>query len=141
MGQLFEVYVFTAAQKSYAEAIVRKLNRKKVLVQDLLHREHCFETRKGRFLKDLRIVGNRGLQDIVMIDNLVESFGLQLSNGVPILEFTGAADDAELLKIIPLMEELSKAEDVRIVLKEKMRLEDICGLNHKDAETYFATAE
>lgn len=74
-----------------------------------------------------------------MIDNLVESFGLQLSNGVPILEFTGAADDAELLKIIPLMEEISRAEDVRSVLREKLRLEEVCGLDRKDVDAYFVT--
>lgn len=85
MNELFEVYVFTAAQKGYAEAVVRKLNRGRVLIKDILHRDHCLETKKGRFLKDLRIIKNRGLQDLVILDNLVESFGLQISNGIPIL--------------------------------------------------------
>lgn len=49
------------------------------------------------------------MQDIVIIDNLVESFGLQLNNGIPILDFKGASDDAELLKLIPLMERLCEA--------------------------------
>ena len=62
-----------------------------------------------------------------------------MSNGVPILEFTGAADDTELVKMIPLMEEISKAEDVRKVLKKKVRLEEVCGLDRKDVEAYFAT--
>jgi CTD small phosphatase-like protein 2 len=137
MGQLFEVYVFTAAQRSYAEAVVRKLNRGRLLVRDVMHREHCFETRKGRFLKDLRIVGNRSLQDIVIIDNLVESFGLQLTNGVPILEFAGATQDKELLNIIPLMERISQAEDVRTVLKEVFRLENVGGLDRKELQAYF----
>ena len=58
---------------------------------------------------------------------------------MPILEFTGAADDTELVKMIPLMEEISKAEDVRKVLKKKVRLEEVCGLDRKDVEAYFAT--
>jgi CTD small phosphatase-like protein 2 len=33
---------------------------------------------EGFFIKDLRIIKNRGLKDIIMIDNLVHSFGLQL---------------------------------------------------------------
>lgn len=112
--------------------MIQKLNRKKIIVQDFLHRQHCLETRKGHFLKDLRVVANRTLKDIIMLDNLVESFGLQLSNGVPILEFTGAKDDEELLKVIPLMEEVSEAEDVRSVLRERLRLEEVCGLERKE---------
>lgn len=50
------------------------------------------------------------------MDNLVESFGLQLNNGVPIHEFKGG-EDSELLKIMPLMERISNAEDVRCVLR------------------------
>jgi CTD small phosphatase-like protein 2 len=137
MGALFEVYLFTAAHKSYAEAVMKKLNRSKVLIKDLLHREHCFETKKGRFLKDLRIIGNRSLQDVVIIDNLVESFGLQLSNGVPILDFKGATDDEELLRLIPFMEKLSQSEDVRLLLRDKFRLEEIGSLDRREVQTYF----
>jgi CTD small phosphatase-like protein 2 len=46
------------------------------------------ETVSGFFIKDLRIITNRTLKDIVMVDNLVHSFGLQLTNGIPILDFT-----------------------------------------------------
>lgn len=43
----------------------------------------------------------------MIIDNLVESFGFQLSNGIPILEFHGQEKDKELLKLIPFLKELS----------------------------------
>jgi CTD small phosphatase-like protein 2 len=83
--------VFTAASKDYAKAIVDKLNKRKPFIKDILHREHCLETKKGRFIKDLRIIKNRSLKDIVLIDNLVESFCLQINNGIPILEFNGSS--------------------------------------------------
>jgi CTD small phosphatase-like protein 2 len=47
----------------------------------------------GFFIKDLRIITNRGLKDIVMVDNLVHSFGLQLTNGIPILDFINNKND------------------------------------------------
>jgi CTD small phosphatase-like protein 2 len=72
---------------------VEKLNRRKVFIKGILHREHCLETKKGKFIKDLRIIKNRSLKDMVLIDNLVESFGLQISNGIPILEFNGSPYD------------------------------------------------
>jgi len=43
------------------------------------------ETNNGYNVKDLRIVDNRELKDIVIVDNLVHSFGLQIENGIPIL--------------------------------------------------------
>lgn len=44
-------------------------------------------------IKDLRIVKNRSLKDIVLVDNRVESFGLQINNGIPILDFYGSKHD------------------------------------------------
>ena len=36
------------------------------------------ETKNGFFIKDLRILKNRELKDIVIVDNLVHSFGFQI---------------------------------------------------------------
>jgi CTD small phosphatase-like protein 2 len=47
----------------------------------------------------LRIVENRSLKDIVIVDNKVESFGLQIDNGIPILDFYGSAKDIELVHL------------------------------------------
>ena len=35
----------------------------------------------------------------MIVDNLVHSFGLQIDNGIPILDFTNNKDDKELLGI------------------------------------------
>ena len=45
------------------------------------------ETKNGFFIKDLRIIANKQLKDIVIIDNLAHSFGFQIENGIPILEW------------------------------------------------------
>ena len=39
---------------------------------------------------------NRKLKNIVIIDNLTHSFGLQVDNGIPILNFHGNKKDTEL---------------------------------------------
>ncbi len=41
----------------------------------------------GFKIKDLRMIKNRSLDNIIIVDNLVHSFGLQLDNGIPILEY------------------------------------------------------
>ena len=40
----------------------------------ILSRNFCLETKKGLFIKDLRIIKNRNLQDMVIVDNLSHSF-------------------------------------------------------------------
>jgi CTD small phosphatase-like protein 2 len=80
------------------------------------------ETVSGFFIKDLRIITNRTLKDIVMVDNLVHSFGLQLTNGIPILDFTNNKEDRELESLEKMLIELSFEEDVRDYLADKLKL-------------------
>lgn len=107
------MYVFTASTKDYSEPIVEYLNRNKKTIQAVLHRKNCLETVNGFKIKDLRIIKNRGLEDIVLVDNLVHSFGLQLDNGIPILEFTSNKEDKELLRLEKILMEAKNYTDVR----------------------------
>ena len=72
------------------------------------------ETHNGLRIKDLRIIKNRPLSDIVIVDNLVHSFGLQIDNGIPILDFTNNKDDRNLFGIEKiLLIEVINIDDVR----------------------------
>ena len=93
MSKHYGIYVFTASTIDYATPIVEHLNSKNKTIHGILHRKNCMETQNGFYIKDLRIVSNRALSKIIMVDNLVHSFGLQLENGIPILEFTNNPHD------------------------------------------------
>jgi CTD small phosphatase-like protein 2 len=45
------------------------------LIQYRLYRQHCIETDYG-YIKDLRIIANRDLKDMVLVDNSVLSFAM-----------------------------------------------------------------
>ena len=51
-----------------------------------LYRQHCVETNYG-LIKDLRIVKNRDLKDMIIVDNSALSFAFHVKNGIPILPF------------------------------------------------------
>ena len=96
MTQIYTICIFTASTHDYATPIVEYLNHKKKTIHGILHRKNCMETNHGFYIKDLRIIKNRKLKDIVLVDNLIHSFGLQIENGIPILDFIDNKNDMEL---------------------------------------------
>jgi len=53
-----------------------------------MYRHHCIKTGDGLYVKDLSIIKDRNLKDIVLVDNSIISFAFNLDNGVPISAFT-----------------------------------------------------
>jgi len=45
------------------------------LILGILTRENCMETKNGFYIKDLRIIKNRELKNMIIVDNLSHSFG------------------------------------------------------------------
>ena len=115
MSNLFELVIFTASISDYANPLLNKLdpNRK---ISYRLFREHC--TSSGNlFIKDLRKVG-RNLKDVIIIDNNPISYLYNKENGIPISTWHSFQSDKELMKLIPLLELLSKCDDVRTIIKK-----------------------
>lgn len=125
-SRLFEVFIFTASQRNYADAIIDHLDPEGTLIQQRLYRDDCILTAEGFFLKDLRII-NRSLEKIVIVDNSVWSFARQLDNGIPVQPWSGDPFDVELRNLIPYLKVLDLAKDVRVVNRETFRLEGISG--------------
>ena len=50
-------------------------------------------------MKDLRIIKNRDLSELIIVDNSVLSFLFQIDNGVPILPFYTNKQDEELIHL------------------------------------------
>jgi len=65
-----------------------------------LYRDNCIETEEGVYIKDLRVIANRDLKDILLVDNAAYSFGYQVDNGVPIIPFYEDKNDKELMHLI-----------------------------------------
>ena len=64
-------------------------------------------------MKDLRVIGNRDLKDLVIVDNSVYSFAFQIDNGIPIIPFYKDPADEEMLHLIYYLNCLANVEDVR----------------------------
>lgn len=120
VADLFEVVVFTASQKVYAERLLNELDPARRLIRHRVFRDACVIV-DGNYLKDLTVLG-RDLARVVIVDNSPQAFGFQLDNGVPIESWYDDAGDAELVRLLPLLEALATASDVRPLLANAFQL-------------------
>lgn len=82
-------------------------------------------TKNGFYLKDLRILKDRKLKDMIIVDNLAHSFGFQVDNGIPILKWNNLKSDKELLYLKDFLIEANKENDVRVFLSKRLRLKEL----------------
>lgn len=125
LSKYYEIYVFTASSENYANSIVDFLDPHNKYISGILSRQQCMQTKSGFFIKDLRILNNRDLKDVVIVDNMPHSFGFQIENGIPILEWLNDQNDMELKYLTRYLLEALNYDDLRLFNKEKLKLEEL----------------
>ncbi|KAL1020854.1 hypothetical protein UPYG_G00005600 [Umbra pygmaea] len=134
MGELFECILFTASlAKSFFPHILNNFDP----VTDLLDQCGVFRTRlfrescvfhQGCYVKDLSLLG-RELHKTLILDNSPASYIFHPENAIPVLSWFDDVEDAELLHLLTVFEDLSQAEDVYAKLGElrapQWRAEDL----------------
>jgi Dullard-like phosphatase family protein len=119
---MYEICVFTAGEQSYADTVLDYIDEDYQIIKHRLYRHHCVMPANGIYVKDLRIIADRDLKEIIIVDNSIVSFAFNLSNGVPISAFTGQQNDEELLYMVSLLEEIYAFPDIRPQIDAKFKL-------------------
>ena len=114
--EIFEVVVFTAGIPEYANPILNEIDSEKK-IKYRLFRDHCVKIDKDKYIKNLNYLG-RDLRNVIIIDNNPISYTLNIDNGLPISSWETDQKDNELIKLIPLLQFLSKKNisDVRPII-------------------------
>lgn len=120
VSKKFELVVFTASTKEYAEQVINKFDSQRRVLKYRLYREDCTEV-SGHFVKDLERLG-RDLSKVIILDNSVTAFMYQLDNGIPISSWFSDQQDQELEKACFILERLAEIEDVRPALNSMFNL-------------------
>lgn len=116
ISELFEVFVFTASKREYADAVLNYIDPHREIFKKRLYRENCINISNKIFIKDLRIFNNCKLENVVIVDNSLYSFANQLSNGVLINSFYNDKEDKELISLFNyLSHHVSNSSDIRSI--------------------------
>ena len=118
MSKFYEIVIFTAALKDYADSILDILDPKKRFIKYRLYRQHtsiCGVT----FCKDLSKIG-RNLGRTIIVDNLADNFKLQPNNGIHIWTWIDDMKDTQLNDLGKILKELVSKQpaDIRPIIKK-----------------------
>jgi Dullard-like phosphatase family protein len=116
MYKYYEIVVFTAGMKDYADWVLDQLDTNRY-IKHRLYRHHVRQN--GVYLvKDLEKIG-RHLKKTLIVDNVAENFSKQPDNGIFIRTWYNDMDDTCLPDLIPLLRRLvvEQVDDVGKALK------------------------
>ncbi len=120
MSTYYEIVVFTAGTKEYADKILNQIDKNKSWIKYRLYREHLtFDDEELSIFKDLSKLG-RDLSKTIIIDNRQENFELQPNNGLLIKTWNGNFDDKELFDLKNILKGIysyGQMIDVRNLIK------------------------
>jgi Dullard-like phosphatase family protein len=125
LSHMYEICVFTAGEQAYADTVLDFIDSERAIITHRLYRQHCVNPAPGVYVKDLRIIADRDLKDVIIVDNSIVSFAFNLSNGIPIAAFTGQPKDEELLYMVTFLEELYATNDVRPQIESTFKLSEL----------------
>ena len=95
-----------------------------MVLHEIIERENCSQLSQGVYTKDLRIIQNRKLENLILVDNSTYSFILQLQNGIPCIPFYNNKNDKELYKLRDMMINLANETDPRVYLTSLFQWEN-----------------
>ena len=97
VSKYFDLAIFTAAMKCYADIIIDYIDPKNELFQFRLYRDACIPLQQRLYIKDLRIIKDYDPMNVILMDNSLYSFMNQPSNGMLVNSFYTNHKDTQLI--------------------------------------------
>ncbi|KAF2100580.1 hypothetical protein NA57DRAFT_36813 [Rhizodiscina lignyota] len=118
VSKWYNLIVFTASVQEYADPVIDWLEMERKYFSGRYYRQHCTQ-RNGAYIKDLSQV-EPDLSKVIIIDNSPVSYIFHEDNAIPIEGWISDPTDNGLLHLVPLLEGLQYATDVRAVLSLRL---------------------
>ena len=119
MCQIYDVAIYTASARDYADAVMDIFDPQRTLFAARLYREHCM--RQGTVnVKNMELFRD---PTCVLVDNLIYSFAFHMNQGIPICPFVDDMMDVELEDLGDVLQNLDHYESFDALIQ------DLLGLN------------
>ena len=120
----FDLVIFTASEKLYADKIIDYIEKDKKYFKMRLYREHCIFIEPGLYIKNLNIFKPyKKIKDIIIVDNSLFSFANQLNNGILVTSFFDDENDSFLISLKEYLNMIKDVKDFREINKENFQFE------------------
>ncbi|KAI3856504.1 hypothetical protein MKW92_025939, partial [Papaver armeniacum] len=117
VSELFNLVIFTASSKVYADTVLDFLDPQRKFIVGRYYLDSVVFHVDGK-VKDLTIFGV-DLAKIILVDNRPTNFRWQKDNGIPIESWYSDQQDEELSALLPFLERLACADDVRPIIAQR----------------------
>ena len=118
LSNYYEIVIFTAADSCYANTILNIIDPESKYITARLFRDSCIMLEEGILIKDLRIIENRDLEDIITVDNSLHCYGFNLDNAIPIIPFFDDKNDTELKNLELFLINLSNSKNLKEIISK-----------------------
>ena len=102
----YEIIAFSNGDKKYTDILINSLDKNRIFFQNKLYREHCTRINND-FVKDLSKL-DKDMKKIIIVDNLVQNYRLNLENGINIKSFYGEINDKILQELGNILIKIAK---------------------------------
>ncbi len=110
--------MFSSYSAQQTTEALKDLDPRRQHIRSVLGRANCIFRGHDDCIKDLRILQDRDLANVVIIDSRPFAFQGQMTNAIYVPPFTGAEDDRELLPVLEFLLTIKDVPDVRPIVKK-----------------------
>ncbi|XP_070617231.1 CTD small phosphatase-like protein 2-B isoform X3 [Erythrolamprus reginae] len=119
VAKIYEIFVFSTAKQDYADQMLKVFGPHRKLIRHRFYQEDCLCS-NGSYVKDLSVI-ERDLDRTVAVATSLQAFPYQMSNVIVVPKWQGDRQDKELLRLIPALQTISRAVDIRTEIERKHR--------------------
>ena len=114
LAKIYEIVIFTASIKDYAEPVIDFIDKNKVVTSRLFRNDCVYYN--GNYIKNLSHLG-RDLKKVIIVDNSPISYSFHPFNAIAIDSWFDDKTDYKLFDVLQILEMIAPAESVPDVLK------------------------